>query len=92
MHMSQIASMSYNHLQVWHLLHGCLCCPRGKFTLPLSELLLHAQVITDFIEAHPDRKITKKWVHAKVKDIAQREKGCWVINPQALPHAGVVAL
>jgi len=61
-------------------------------TLPFSELLLHAQVITDFIEAHPDRKITKKWLHAKVKDIAQREKGCWVINSQALPHAGMMAL
>ena len=63
-----------------------------KYTLPFSELLLHAQVITDFIEAHPHRKITKKWLHAKLKDIAQREKGCWVINPQALAQAGVVAL
>jgi len=48
--------------------------------------------MTDFIEANPDRKITKKWLHAKLKDIAQREKGRWVINPQALAQAGMVAL
>ncbi len=48
--------------------------------------------MTDFIEAHLDRKITKKWLHAKLKDIAHREKGRWVINPQALAQAGVVAL
>lgn len=82
--------MSYNHLQVWHLLHRGLCC--DKHTLPFLDLLWHAQVITDFIEAHPDRKITKKWLHAKLKDIAHREKGCWVINPQALSHTGVMAL
>jgi len=82
--MSTVASMSYNRLQVWHLLH--------RYTLPFSQLLLHAQVITDFIEAHPNRKITKKWLHAKLKDIAQREKGRWVINPQALAQAGMVAL
>ncbi len=73
--------------------YGICCTDRccGEYTLLFSELLLHAQVMTDFIEANPDRKITKKWLHAKLKDIAHRDKGRWVINPSALAQAGVVA-
>ncbi|DBA98101.1 TPA: hypothetical protein ACH3X1_014721 [Trebouxia sp. C0004] len=59
------------------------------FLLTHPDIKSLKQVITGFIEAHADRRITKKWLHAKVKDIAQREKGCWVIKPQALPHAGI---
>ncbi|KAL0034990.1 hypothetical protein WJX79_004632 [Trebouxia sp. C0005] len=59
------------------------------FLLTHPDIKSLKQVITDFIEAHPDRKITKKWLHAKLKDIAHREKGCWVINPQALSHTGI---
>ena len=49
---------------------------------------LHAQVCMDFPEAHPQRKVTKKWLHGKLKDIAEREKGQWVIKPEALAEAG----
>lgn len=41
-----------------------------------------------FPEAHPEQKMTKKWLHAKVKDIAEREKGRWVVHAKALADAG----
>lgn len=46
------------------------------------------QVGLDFIEKHADRKVTKKWVHAKVKEIAERDNGKWSVNAQALADAG----
>ncbi|KAL3132337.1 hypothetical protein ABBQ32_008915 [Trebouxia sp. C0010 RCD-2024] len=46
------------------------------------------QVGLDFIEKHSDCKVTKKWVHTKVKAIAERDNGKWSINAQALADAG----
>lgn len=45
------------------------------------------QVCADFIE-HADRKVTKKWVHTTVKEIAERDNGQWSITAQALADAG----
>lgn len=46
------------------------------------------QICTDFLEEHADRKVTKKWVHTTVKEIAERDNGQWSINAQALADAG----
>lgn len=36
-----------------------------------------------FTEAHPQRKVVKRWVHNKVKDIAEHTGGVWVIKQSA---------
>ena len=40
------------------------------------------------MEEHADQKVTKKWVHTKVKEVAERENGQWTIATQALADAG----
>ena len=51
-------------------------------------LLCMTQVCTEFMEAHPDHKMAKTRLHAKVKEIAERPKDRWIIHPQALQDAG----
>ena len=46
------------------------------------------QVCVDFIAEHADRKVTKKWVHTTVKEIAERDNGQWSVTAQALADAG----
>ena len=37
-----------------------------------------------FAAAHPERNIVKKWLEAKVKEVAQHEGGAWRIRPELL--------
>ena len=77
-------------MDLHHVEHEAACYAWTAAT-PCS-CFWRAQVTADFIGAHPERKITKKWLHAKVKDIAERQKGCWVINAQAPSDAGKVLM
>lgn len=53
-----------------------------------NALSSELQVCVDFIEEHAGRKVTKKWVHTTVKEIAERDNGQWSITAQALADAG----
>ena len=47
-----------------------------------------------FTKAHPERKVVKKWVHNKVKDIAEHSGGVWIIkqSPATAPPGEVAAV
>lgn len=58
------------------------------YALLSSKVSLPFQVCTEFLEAHPEQKVAKTRLHAKVKEIAERAKDHWIIQPQALQDAG----
>jgi hypothetical protein len=47
-----------------------------------------------FTKAHPERKVVKKWVHNKVKDIAEHSGGVWIIkqSPATAPPGEAAAV
>ena len=41
------------------------------------------------MEAHPERKLVKKWLTEKIKEVADRGSGGWRIKPEAVAAAGL---
>ncbi|BDA41437.1 probable chromatin assembly factor 1 subunit FSM at N-terminal half [Coccomyxa sp. Obi] len=58
-----------------------------QFLLAHPELKAVAKVTQAFTEAHSERKVVKKWVHGKIKDIAEHSGGVWIIKQSAMSSA-----
>ncbi|CAL8461841.1 g1372 [Coccomyxa elongata] len=58
-----------------------------QFLLAHPELKAVSKVTQAFTEAHSERKVVKKWVHGKIKDLAEHSLGVWVIKQSALSSA-----